>query len=120
MLCRAVCRVRAEAQLSAPKKQLSMRRSQRKKLEAAAAAALAPAGDATAADTAPQLDQAKPKNHKQQQQQREQSAAAVAGPNFLSLGLSPFYQMNNKPVKGWKSCYLTHLLLLLSYEDGAG
>jgi hypothetical protein len=26
--------------------------------------------------------------------------------------------MNNKPRPGWKSCTITHLLLLLSYHDG--
>lgn len=111
MLCCAVFRVRSEAQLSAPKKNTSMRKSQRKKLEAAAAAAAAAAGGSTTSDTAPILDQ---------QQSQLLAPAAAAGPKFLSLGLSPFYQMNNKPTKEWKSCPITYLLLLLCYEDGAG
>jgi hypothetical protein len=119
MLCCGACRVRSEAQLAAPAKKLSMRKSQRKKLEAAAAAAAA-AADSTPADldVAPVKDQLPKKQ--QQQEPQEQPTAAAAGPKFLSLGMSPFYQMNNKPVPGWKTCTVTHLLLLLSYEDGAG
>lgn len=106
-VCCASCRVRAEAQLSAPAKKLSMRKSQRKKLEAAAAAAAAGADGAADATPASAADQ----------QQQEEAAAAPAGPKFLSLGLSPFYQMNNSL---FKHCKMTHLLLLLCYEDGAG
>lgn len=114
------CSVRSEAQLAAPAKKLSMRKSQRKKLEAAAAAAAA-AADSTPADlgVAPVKDQLPKKKKQQQQEPQEQPTAAAAGPKFLSLGMSPFYQMNNKPVPGWKTCTVTHLLLLLSYEDGA-
>jgi hypothetical protein len=132
--------VRGESKLGAPAKKLSMRKSQRKKLEAAMAAAEAAVAADTAADAAAAAaskgsdaalvkDQSDTKTNQQQQQQQQKeeaaqapaaAAAAASGPTFLSLGLSPFYQMNNKPVPKWKTCTITHLLLLLCYEDGAG
>lgn len=98
LLYGCLCRARAEMQLSAPEKKVSMRKSRRKKLEAAGAGATATAAEPAAI----------------QQQQR-----CSTGPTFVSLGMSPFYQMNNNPRPGWKWCKMTYYLLLLSYEDGA-
>jgi len=107
------CRVRGEAQLAAPAKKLSMRKSQRKKLEAAAAAAAAANRDPAAAAASRTPDAISVSTADQQ----SPTQGSSSGPKFLSLGLSPFYQMNNSH---FKHCQVTHLLLLLCYTDGAG
>lgn len=80
-----MCRVRTEVQLAAPAKKLSVKRSQRKK-QAAAANAAADADADTGAGTARDQGAATP---------AAAAASADARPLFLSLGLSPFCQMDN-------------------------
>jgi hypothetical protein len=97
--------VRAETQLAAPAKKLSMKRSLRKK-QAAAAAAAAAAGAPGDASQAPDQDAAPPA-----------AAAAAARPLFLSLGLSPFCQMDNT---GFRFSPAVHKGFARFYEHGEG
>lgn len=93
-----VCRIRAEAQLAAPAKKISVKRSLLRKQAAAAAAA---AGSDTAAGAT--ADQ-RPDAYPGAAASTGSGPAAAARPRFLSLGLSPFSQMDNS---GFNSCDLT-------------
>lgn len=87
-----------------------MRRSLRRKQEAAASADAAN----TTADTTAQSDQ---KASTSAGPAAAGSAVAAPGPKFLSLGLSPFYQMDNS---GFNFCKTTDKLLKMCYEKGEG
>jgi len=87
-----------------------MRRSLRRKQEAAASA---DAANATADSTAPSDQNASSSAGAA----AAGSAAAPSGPKFLSLGLSPFYQMDNS---GVNYCQTTDKLLKMCFEKGEG
>lgn len=108
-----------------------MRRSQRKKLEAAAAAAAATTAS-TAAGTDSRSSTGGRDTATTDQRAAASAAAAVtapgsqafaaagaepARPQFLSLGLSPFYQMDSS---SFRSCPATHKALERTFEQGEG
>lgn len=112
------CRARAEASLAAPARKLSIRRSQRKK-QAAAAAAAAAAGSNSTTSTTTAAD-----TTTKDQCQAPTAAAGVGSaqvaaprPQFLSLGLSPFFQMDSS---GFRSCPTTHKALQRAFDQGEG